>query len=84
MDHGAAEERHSDPREVLEILCQVAAPSKPPEVLCGGEPPKLFYPLGIATWLLTELDFESLDIAFGLCVRDTRSIRFKMTLLRPS
>ena len=28
---------------------------------------KLFYPAGAATWLLTELDFEDEDIAWGLC-----------------
>lgn len=28
---------------------------------------KLFNPLGIGTWLLTELDPENPDIAFGLC-----------------
>jgi hypothetical protein len=28
---------------------------------------KLFYPAGAATWLLTELDPEDEDIAWGLC-----------------
>ncbi|WP_315718278.1 MULTISPECIES: DUF2958 domain-containing protein [unclassified Bradyrhizobium] len=28
---------------------------------------KLFFPWGAATWLLTELDPENTDIAFGLC-----------------
>ena len=28
---------------------------------------KLFHPVGAATWLLTELDPECDDIAFGLC-----------------
>ena len=28
---------------------------------------KLFYPAGAATWLLTELDPEDPDIAWGLC-----------------
>ena len=28
---------------------------------------KLFYPTGAATWLLTELDSEDNDIAWGLC-----------------
>lgn len=28
---------------------------------------KLFYPAGAATWLLTELDPEDPNIAFGLC-----------------
>ncbi|MDN3277845.1 DUF2958 domain-containing protein [Frankia sp. RB7] len=28
---------------------------------------KLFFPWGAATWLLTELDPENPDIAFGLC-----------------
>ena len=28
---------------------------------------KLFSPIGAATWLLTELDPENPDIAFGLC-----------------
>lgn len=28
---------------------------------------KLFNPLGVGTWLLTELDPENPDIAFGLC-----------------
>ena|SRR5690554_1591644 len=28
---------------------------------------KLFDPLGTATWLLTELDPENPDLAFGLC-----------------
>ena len=28
---------------------------------------KLFYPAGAATWLLTELDAEDDDIAWGLC-----------------
>jgi hypothetical protein len=28
---------------------------------------KLFYPAGAATWLLTELDGEDPDIAWGLC-----------------
>ena len=28
---------------------------------------KLFYPAGAATWLLTELDPEEPDIAWGLC-----------------
>jgi hypothetical protein len=28
---------------------------------------KLFYPAGGATWLLTELDYEDEDIAWGLC-----------------
>jgi len=28
---------------------------------------KLFNPCGAATWLLTELDLEDSDIAFGLC-----------------
>jgi len=28
---------------------------------------KLFNPCGVATWLLTELDPEDPDIAFGLC-----------------
>jgi Protein of unknown function (DUF2958) len=28
---------------------------------------KLFHPCGAATWLLTELDPEGPDIAFGLC-----------------
>jgi hypothetical protein len=28
---------------------------------------KLFYPAGAATWLLTELDPDDPDIAFGLC-----------------
>jgi hypothetical protein len=28
---------------------------------------KLFYPVGAATWLLSEIDPEDPDIAFGLC-----------------
>ena len=28
---------------------------------------KLFYPAGASTWLLTELDPEDEDIAWGLC-----------------
>jgi hypothetical protein len=38
------------------------------EAECDFEPVvKLFYPAGAATWLLTELDPEDPDIAWGLC-----------------
>ena len=52
---------------------------------------KLFSPLGVGTWLLTELDPENPDIAFGLCdlgfpelgsvsIRELESIRLPLGL----